>query len=192
MIQGETCSFQNRNRFFSPQRYSCIHRSFPLHTELIPKFQIALEEGIRFLWLSKGCFFFFLLSDLRISKLLSSLENHMTCEHVPFLSSRSHLKQTYLLHAGSAHSPLQPSPPSEIFVFDISHKPWASWLPRLRWTIPSGLDHFMQPGSLLICKVWGQTVDESSHGGRNSRISKKKTKTCVVTAAHICCAPFLC
>lgn len=40
--------------------------------------------------------FFFFLSNLRISKALSSSENHMICEHVPFLSSRNHLEQTDL------------------------------------------------------------------------------------------------
>lgn len=88
MIQGKKyAAFKIKLVFFPPR--------LPLQPSFFPSwYQIKnLQIGIQFLWLSKSCFFEWLKNFYVTFQLWKSCDH----EYVPFLSSRRHLEQTYLL-----------------------------------------------------------------------------------------------
>lgn len=131
-----------------------------------------------FLWL-----FFF--GNLRISEALSSSANLMTCEHVPFSVSQEAIysKLTDLSAlSGLCFLPCTAISSARTMIL-------LSFLPERNYSICTG--PFMQPGSLLIFKVWAiYRRQEPRWWGRIVIVVKKNTFR-IKIAAHVC-QTFMC
>ena len=95
----ETCVFQDQNTRLCFQSYPCIHLFSPSWYWIYFKIlNNARGNHTVFMAIQKLHFFFFFFFFLVSLVLVFSfpLWKSYDCEHVPFLSSGSHLEQTYL------------------------------------------------------------------------------------------------